>query len=158
MLNWEKAFDYWTEVYNNTEPAVQRGYGTPMELLASGEAGLFLYSSWGSGMGYKEKGAPLEFVSATPVTTYRAYVIPKDAPHPNAARLLADFMTTPEVELIITDIGWASTLSPEAAEKAKANKYIREAGIEPIPMPLELMTEENFKKSSDFWFTLLGLK
>jgi iron(III) transport system substrate-binding protein len=83
--NWEKAFNYWAETYQNTEPKVERGYGKPMELISAGEAGLFLHCSWARGMTYKIKGAPVDFVPAAAVGNYRSFTMPKDAPHPNAA-------------------------------------------------------------------------
>jgi iron(III) transport system substrate-binding protein len=157
-LNWEKTFKYWTEVVKNTEPRVERGYGKPMELIAAGEAGLFLSSSWNRGMLYVQKGAPVDFVRTTPIGSYRSYVMPKDAPHPHAGMLLADFLTTPEAELSIANDGMVNSLSPEVAKEAVPNKYIKDAGLESVTTPVELMTEENFQKSEDFWFTLLGLK
>ena len=159
-LDWEKTFDFWTEVVKNTEPQVERGYGKPTELLSAGEAGLFHMSSWGRGMTYVEKGAPIAFVPVKPIVgDLRSFWIPKNAPHPNAGMLLADFFTTPEAQLIISDIGWTPALSPEVAEKAKPNKYLKEAGLEiPTAPPVEFMTDENFKKSEEFWFGLLGLQ
>jgi hypothetical protein len=35
---------------------------------------------------------------------------------------------------------------------------MKEAGLEVFAVPVEEMREENFQKSEDFWFTLLGLK
>ncbi len=156
--NWDKAFNYWTEVYQNTEPKVERGYGKPMELIAAGESGLFLHCSWARGMTYKIKGAPVDFVPAAAVGNYRSFTMPKNAPHPNAAILLADFMTTPESMLSISNVGMVAGLAPVAVAEAKPNKLMKEAGMDVFAVPVEAMRQENFQKSEDFWFTMLGLK
>ena len=157
-VNWEKSFDFWREVIKNNEPRVVRGMSGSLQLLAAGEDGLITTNTSSNIMDLKSRGAPIEFAPTNPANgSLKTYVMAKNPPHPNAAMLLADWLTTPEAQLLYANLAWESTLSPEAAEKAEPNKYLKGLGLEMYLVPSEVYTEENFKKSEDFWLTLLGV-
>jgi iron(III) transport system substrate-binding protein len=157
-LNWEKSFDFWREVIKNNEPRVVRGMSGSIQLLAAGEDGLITTNTFSNIFELKSKGAPIELVPTNPLNgSTKTYTIPKNAPHPNAGMLLADWLTTPEAQLMFADLGMNPTLCPEAAEQAVPNKYLKGLGLEVYTVPEEFFTEENFKKSEEFWLTLLGV-
>jgi iron(III) transport system substrate-binding protein len=51
-----------------------------------------------------KKGAPVDWIKMEPVTgTLSVISVHKNAPHPNAAKLLVDFITSPEGQNIFRD-------------------------------------------------------
>ena len=82
----------------------------------------------------------------------------KNAPHPNAAQLLIDFLTSPEGLLAYADPTFFLVLDPKLEGKARANRTLRSLGVSYDLMPYELATAENLKKSSEFWQKALGLR
>jgi iron(III) transport system substrate-binding protein len=72
--------------------------GTPTaEALAGGQAALAIGTYAGKMERYKEMGAPVNWATISPVPAMN-YVLctPRDAPHPNAARLLTWWLSTKE--------------------------------------------------------------
>ena len=99
----------------------------------------------------------MEVVSASRVNlTFGLIAVAKDAPHPNAARLLADFLTSTEGQILYCNAATNTAVDPEAAKKTRANLEFARRGIELAEIPLEFATEANFQKSTDFWMTLLA--
>jgi ABC-type Fe3+ transport system substrate-binding protein len=155
-LNWEKSFAYWREVFKNTEPRTARGLSKSIQLLAAGEDGLILLNSMNNALELKLKGAPVDIVRVSPVpASFKGLMIPKNAPHPNAAMLLVDYLTSTEIQIMFADMEKKAVVNPEAAETAVPNQFVK--GLDLYPVPMEVYTEENFKKSEEFWLTLLGV-
>jgi iron(III) transport system substrate-binding protein len=75
-----------------------------------------------------EKGAPIGVCKISPSgNTPIGVVIPKGAPHPNAAKLLTSWLATQEGKVAIKRTGVGPAYPPEASATAKV---LHEAGIE----------------------------
>ena len=90
------------------KPRLVTGHTALHKLIVSGEIPIAVYMYNFRPMPDKETGAPVEWVDpaeTTPSASLIAGVI-KNAPHPNAARLLADFMFSEDAAKIIASQYW----------------------------------------------------
>ncbi|MBM2831724.1 MAG: fbpA 2 [Dehalococcoidia bacterium] len=151
-LDWDKSFAYWREVVAKAKPRIVTGYTEPLGSLAAGEVGLFMWVSLKSTIQLIWKGAPLGIAALekTPASNTSIGIV-KNAPHPNAARLLADFFTSSEGALAHSETVVAMVFDPVAAQKAKVGAELKRWGVTLVPLPPELMTAENNIKAVDFW-------
>lgn len=150
-LDWDKSVAFWKDVMQVNSPRIVSGFTAPLELVSAGEVPLFIWSSFKSTSSYIWKGAPLGMAGPKQASgTNDAIGIMKNAPHPNAAKLLADFFTS-EGLLTYADnaAGWVP--DPELGKRAKVNLEMKKWGIEVVILPQEVMTDENMAKAVQFW-------
>lgn len=154
-LNWQKSFDFWTDVVKKAQPKVTSGITGPMELIAAGETPVFLWATTAS-FRLMWKGAPLALAKLefAPTIPYLVTLV-KDAPHPNAAKLFLDFLTSTEGSVLYADQNARTAYNPEAAKRGRANLTLAQFGINWVGLPIELLTEENYRKSQEFWYSVL---
>ncbi|MBM2831900.1 MAG: hypothetical protein HW414_952 [Dehalococcoidia bacterium] len=151
-LNWDKSLAFWQEVVDNTRPRVMSGFEGAVGLVTAGDVVLHQMSSLTTYFRYKWKGAPIALVALDQVpSTMWAVAIAKNAPHPNAARLFADFFTSAEAQVFFANGQGALASSPEAARKAKPNLELVEKGLKIFIAPPEVYTVENTLKAQEFW-------
>lgn len=156
-LNWEKAESYWTEVVQNTRPRVTRGY--PIELIASGETALFAMAASINSQLFIDQGAPVNYAPVSPVIMINfALSVTKNPPHPNAARLFVENMTSPEGLLVYTEATRSLVYDPEVAKRSRIHALVDARGIKYIPLPADIYTDANLKRSSEFWLKVLGMR
>ncbi|MBI2854586.1 MAG: extracellular solute-binding protein [Chloroflexi bacterium] len=157
-LDWDRSFSFWREVFKNTEPRIVNLYTGPTKLLGAGEFEVFNYTATNVAMKEKElSGLPVAPVPLSPLPAKPSGIgILKDAPHPNAARLFADWLTSPEGAAIFTSIMFSPSLNTGAGDTA-ANRILKEKGIGSFMMT-PVMTAENLNKSREFWKELTGAK
>ena len=87
-------------------PDVRRGHILLANLVAAGEVpvGLTIYSS--NVVSLKRKGAPIDFVPVQPmVARPQGIGVAKNAPHPYAALLFADYVLSPEGQRLFELLG-----------------------------------------------------
>lgn len=100
-----KGMDYFRKL-SAMKPDVRKGHVLLAELVAAGEVpvGLTMYNS--NIVSLKRKGAPIDFVPVQPVAARPQGIgIAKNAPHPNAALLFADFVLSPEGQKLFESLG-----------------------------------------------------
>jgi len=88
------------------KPDMRKGHILLAELVAAGEVpvGLTMYNSNIESL--KRKGAPIDFVPVQPVAARAQGIgVAKQAPHPNAALLFADFVLSPEGQRLFESMG-----------------------------------------------------
>ena len=88
------------------KPDLRKGHVLLAELVAAGEipVGLTLYNSNVESL--KRKGAPIDFVPVQPVVARPQGIgVAKQAPHPHAALLFADFVLSPEGQKLFESMG-----------------------------------------------------
>jgi iron(III) transport system substrate-binding protein len=88
------------------KPDVRKGHVLLAELVAAGEVpvGLTMYNS--NIVSLKRKGAPIDFVPVQPVAARPQGIgVARNAPHPNAALLFADFVLSPEGQRLFESLG-----------------------------------------------------
>jgi iron(III) transport system substrate-binding protein len=101
----EKGHDYFRRLAA-MKPDVRKGHVLLAELVAAGEVavGLTMYNSNIESL--KKKGAPIDFVPIPPVAARPQGIgVMKNAPHPNAAALFADFVLSPEGQHLFESMG-----------------------------------------------------
>jgi iron(III) transport system substrate-binding protein len=88
------------------KPDVRKGHVLLAELVAAGEVpvGLTMYNS--NIVSLKRKGAPIDFVAVQPVAARPQGIgVARNAPHPHAAVLFADFVLSPEGQRLFESMG-----------------------------------------------------
>ncbi|MBM2831269.1 MAG: iron transporter substrate-binding protein [Dehalococcoidia bacterium] len=156
-LNWDKAFSFWGDVAKNSKPLVASGFSGPLARLAAGEKALFLPVSTPSTMRLMSLGAPIAIAPLGSVSGDMASIgLAKDAPHPNSARLLIDWLTSSEGVLAYANPTQYFVVDPKLTSKSVTNSRFKALNIEWDALPPEAMNSENLKKSSDFWMKALG--
>ncbi len=88
------------------KPDMRKGHVLLAELVAAGEVpvGLTMYNSNIESL--KRKGAPIDFVPVQPVAARPQGIgLAKNAPHPNAALLFADYVLSPEGQRLFESMG-----------------------------------------------------
>jgi len=87
-------------------PDIRKGHVLFSELVAAGEVpvGLTIYSS--NAESIKRRGGPIDWVPMEPVVVRpQAIGVAKNAPHPHAALLFADFILSPEGQELLLSMG-----------------------------------------------------
>jgi iron(III) transport system substrate-binding protein len=88
------------------KPDMRKGHVLLAELVAAGEVpvGLTMYNSNIESL--RRKGAPIDFVPVQPVAARPQGIgVAKNAPHPHAALLFADFVLSPEGQRLFESMG-----------------------------------------------------
>jgi iron(III) transport system substrate-binding protein len=105
MWGTDKGMDYFRRL-SAIKPDVRQGHVLLASLVAAGEVpvGLSMYSS--NIVSLKRKGAPIDFVPVQPVVARPQGIgVAKNAPHPNAALLFADYVLSPEGQQLFESLG-----------------------------------------------------
>jgi iron(III) transport system substrate-binding protein len=100
-----KGMDYFRKL-SAMRPDIREGHVLLASLVAAGEVpvGLSMYNSNIEAL--KRRGAPIDFVPVQPVVARPQGIgVMKNAPHPNAARLLVDYVLSPEGQMIFESMG-----------------------------------------------------
>ena len=101
----DKGMDYFRKL-SALKPDVRQGHVLLASLVAAGEVpvGLSMYSS--NIVALKRKGAPIDFVPVQPVVARPQGIgVAKNAPHPYAALLFADYVLSPEGQRLFESLG-----------------------------------------------------
>lgn len=158
-LNWEASFNYWGEVIRNSKPRVGSGFQGPNELLVGGSYAILLLNVMNDAIQYQQKGAPLEFVPVGKVVgSTRCIAQPRLVKHPNASRLLIEYLLSPQGMTDYADAHAVPPIDPQLRAKTIAGRKLQELGIEFEVLPLELQSRENVRKATTWWSTTLGVR
>jgi iron(III) transport system substrate-binding protein len=160
-LAWDKSFDFFTRLVKTTKPQIVDGYTGPTRLLAAGEFGLFHIGLFSRAYQMLNKGAPLALVPLDPMYgSVRAFGILKNAPHPNAAKLYAHWITTQQGSVTYANLLGKFPYDPSAAN-AKPVKVAKKNGITRSMLhriPTEAWTKADTEKSANFYYKLIKFK
>lgn len=165
-LDWEKSFEFFTEMVQNQKPAIGRGYSGGTKRVAAGDVGIFWFPALGTYSKLKSKGAPVEMIAFPKFPmTFRSYAIMKDAPNPAGSWLLIDYLMSPEGQWEYTDVVSAKVVVNRNAKSGKLAKVLVDGGateknaalVDPATAA-KIYTPAVLKKSEDFFFRLLGIK
>jgi iron(III) transport system substrate-binding protein len=92
------------------KPEMRKGHILVAQLVAAGELAVCLTIYSGNADSIKAKGGPIDWVAVEPlVGRPQAIAVAKNAPHPNAALLFADFVLSPEGQKLLGDMGRVPT-------------------------------------------------
>jgi iron(III) transport system substrate-binding protein len=101
----QKGMDFFQKL-SAMKPDMRKGHILLAELVAAGEVpvGLTMYNA--NIVSLKRKGAPIDFVPVQPVAARPQGIgVARNAPHPNAALLFADFVLSPEGQKLFESMG-----------------------------------------------------
>jgi iron(III) transport system substrate-binding protein len=101
----DKGMDFFRKL-SALKPDMRKGHVLLAELIVAGEipVGLTMYNS--SVVALKRKGAPIDFVPVQPVAARPQGIgVARNAPHPHAALLFADFVLSPEGQRLFEAMG-----------------------------------------------------
>jgi iron(III) transport system substrate-binding protein len=151
-INWEPSIKFWKDIVETTNPRIVGGFTGPLEIVVAGDADIMFMAAGTSSLYNIRRGAPLD-VTPLPRTFGDPFTmaLPKNPPHPNAARLFLDWATSDEGSLVYSNIGPNPSLNPRIAEKSWASQYHKTRGIEIFRLPPELNTPENFTDAARVW-------
>lgn len=107
IMGKDKGMAY-MQALGQQKPRLISGHTSLHKLIVSGEIPIAVYMYNFRPMPDKEAGAPIEWVDPAETTPSASLItgVIKNAPHPNAARLLADFMFSEEAAKIIASQYW----------------------------------------------------
>ena len=127
-------------------PDVRKGHILLAELVSAGEVpvGLTIYQSNATTL--KRRGGPIDWVALDPVITRpQAIGVAKNALHPHAALLFADFVLSPEGQALLESMG-RSPMSTKIKSEFSTMKYTM---IDPIGV---LDDSAKWEKMWNDWF------
>jgi iron(III) transport system substrate-binding protein len=158
-LSWDRSFQFWKEVIQNNKPKIIRGFTAGFESLSAGGISIFLLSTANSAIQYEELGAPIK-MAAVGKTIGSAWgiAVARTVLHPNATRLFVDYILSAQGLIHYADIQAVPLLDPDLGKRAKANKRLKELGIDWYPIADEFRSEEDVTKATVWWSTELGLR
>ena len=127
-LNWERSFAFFERLAKVTKPRAVRGYTPSQRLLAAGDFGLLHFGLFSRAFRDARDGAPVGVGAVEPMTASLVnIVIMKNAPHPNAARLAAGWLTTTEGQEQLSK-SWGNLALDPHAQSAPA-EYGKKWGV-----------------------------
>src|SRR5947207_6542864 len=88
------------------KPEMRKGHILVAQLVAAGELAVCLTIYSGNAESIKAKGGPIDWTVVEPlIGRPQAIALAKNAPHPHAALLFADFMLSPQGQKLLADMG-----------------------------------------------------
>lgn len=92
------------------KPDMRKGHTLLAQLISSGEVEVGLTAYHGNAVSQKKRGAPIDWAPVEPVIARPQGVgVAREAPHPNAALLFADFVLSPEAQEMLNTMGRTPT-------------------------------------------------
>jgi iron(III) transport system substrate-binding protein len=120
FLNEKYGPDFMTKLAAQS-PKVYPSSVPGLQALAAGEGTVFFPCPPGTDADLVAQGAPLEHVTPPATTGFDQFLlVSQNAPHPNAARLFANFMLTPEGQNLLTNGAAVSPLGSAAVPRSLA--------------------------------------
>jgi iron(III) transport system substrate-binding protein len=88
------------------KPEMRKGHILVAQLVAAGELSVCLTIYSGNADSIKSKGGPIDWLPIEPlIGRPQALALARNAPHPHAALLFADFILSPEGMTLLNDLG-----------------------------------------------------
>ena len=132
----------------------QRGNGVVGDLVASGEVSCALEINLSSFQTLWSKGAPLDIVPVGTVSVEPVHhFVPKNSPHPNAAKLFAAFMMSDQGRALWTQVRPTSDLT--LSEDTDYANLMKSKGSAIVPPGTEL--NDHFQRLSTRYIEAIGI-
>ncbi len=101
----ERGLDFFRKLAAH-KPDMRKGHILVAQLIAAGELSVSPTVYSGNADSIKSKGGPIDWVAVEPlVGRPQAVALAKNAPHPHAALLFADFILSPDGQKLLGDMG-----------------------------------------------------
>jgi len=100
-----RAMDYFRKL-GAMKPDMRKGHVLLAQLISSGEVEVGLTAYQANAQSFKKRGAPVDWAPVEPMLARPQGVgVARNAPHPHAALLFADFMLSPEAQEMLAGMG-----------------------------------------------------
>ena len=127
----EKVVDFLTKLKAVNNPRLMSSNTTMASSLAAGEIGIIAGVHMQSFRRLQDRGAPVEWAKIdSNIVDSSVHFIPKDAPHPNAARLFMWWSTSRDGQKIWDDIRGQGDPTPGSGTTQSA--YLEKHGVKPF--------------------------
>jgi iron(III) transport system substrate-binding protein len=111
---------------------LRTGHNLLAQLVAAGEASLDINIPASSVDRLKETGAPIDWTAVGPAPAIMVGIgVARNPPHPNAARLYADFVLSKEGQSIMRGFGRLVARTDMAQEQAAASRGMKVVPVDP---------------------------
>ena len=146
----EKTVAYLKNLAKNN-PAIGPGHTARVEMIAAGGMKVDVRLPLHALLTYQGKGAPIEFARTDPIVTKGTPMfIAEHAPHPNAAVLFADWLTSAEGQKAYHDA--TGHLMPNSEVKSKISDALRGLNVVATPASMAAYASEIGKVYTElFW-------
>ena len=142
LWNEDKTAEFLTKLKANS-PRLMSSNTTMASSLAAGEIGLIAGVHMQSFRRLQDRGAPVEWAKIdTNIVDSSTHFIPKDAPHPNAARLFLWWSLSKDGQKIWDDIRGQGDPTPGSGTSQSA--YLERHGVKPLFSGFE--NEQHFNR------------
>ena len=106
------------------KPDMRKGHVLLVQLIASGEIDVGLTAYYANAESFKRRGAPVDWAAVEPVIARpQGLGVARNAPHPHAALLFADFMLSPQAQEMLGGMGRVP-VSRAVKNDARVTNYI----------------------------------
>jgi iron(III) transport system substrate-binding protein len=170
-MNWDDSFDFWRKI-RAQEPLVSKGFRRGAEQIAAGEKAIvWQFPPGPPSMKAIYDNAPIRLIAfPTFWASFTVEGVIKGAPHPNAAWLFMDYVTSPAGQQWYTEVVSAKLpLNPKAKPGVLAQFLIEQGGVmensevsDPNftldTMGAVIFDPANAEKSEDFFLKLMGVR
>ncbi len=100
-----RAMDFFRKL-GAMKPEMRKGHVLLAQLISSGEVEVGLTAYQANAQSFKKRGAPVDWAPVEPMLARPQGVgVARNAPHPHAALLFADFMLSPEAQEMLAGMG-----------------------------------------------------
>jgi len=100
-----RAMDFFRKL-GAMKPDMRKGHVLLAQLISSGEVEVGLTAYQANAQSFKKRGAPVDWAPVEPMLARPQGVgVSRNAPHPHAALLFADFMLSPEAQEMLAGMG-----------------------------------------------------
>jgi iron(III) transport system substrate-binding protein len=91
---------------SDMRPDMRKGHVLLVQLIASGEVDVGLTAYYANAESFKRRGAPVDWAPVAPmIARPQGIGVVRNAPHPHAALLFADFMLSPRAQEMLAGMG-----------------------------------------------------
>ena len=112
------------------KPAMRKGHILLVQLIASGEVDVGLSAYYANAASAKRRGASVDWAAVEPtIARPQGIGIARQAPHPNAALLFADFMLSPQAQALLAGMGRAPVSRAVKSEAGGLNYVMSDPGL-----------------------------
>ncbi len=112
------------------KPDMRKGHVLLVQLIASGEVDVGLTAYQANAESAKKRGAPVDWAATEPVIARPQGIgVARQAPHPNAALLFADFMLSPEAQAMMAAMGRTPVSRAVKTETSAVNYVLSDPAV-----------------------------
>ncbi len=129
QMDWERSFTFFTRLFQQ-EPLITTGFRRGAEQTTAGERAIFWLTAIGPFAQQHLNGAPVALIAfpQLPTPNFNVSGITNGAPHPAAAWLFIDYLTSPEGQFEYTDTISAKLILNKKARPGKLAQWMIEQG------------------------------